>query len=108
MSTSDFDEAVEHFLVAQAELLKGNPKPVKERFSHRDDVTLANPYGPPVQGWQRVAETIERTSSIRRDGEIVGIETIARYVTADLGYVVEIERLKAKIGTREEITPYAL
>jgi ketosteroid isomerase-like protein len=29
-------------------------------------------------------------------------------VTADLGYVVQIERAKAKIGAREEITPYAV
>jgi ketosteroid isomerase-like protein len=55
-----------------------------------------------------VAETIERASSLRRDGELGGIETIAKYVTADLGYVVQIERAKAKIGAREEITPYAV
>ncbi len=108
MNPFDFDEAVEHYHVAQGEFLKGNPEPVKEQFSHRDDVSLANPYGPPVRGWQRVAQTIEHASSLRRDGEIVGIETIAKYVTADLGYVVQIERAKAKIGAREEITPYAV
>jgi ketosteroid isomerase-like protein len=108
MSTSDFDEAVEHFHVAEGAFLKGHPEPVKEQFSHRDDVSLANPYGPPVRGWQQVAQTIEHASSLRRDGEIVGIETIAKYVTADLGYVVQIERIKAKIGARQEITPYAL
>jgi ketosteroid isomerase-like protein len=108
MSMSDFDEAVEHFHVAQGEFLKGNPEPVKELVSHRDDVSLANPYGPPVRGWQQVTETIERASSLRRDGEQVGIETIAKYVTADLGYVMQIERAKAKIDAREEITPYAL
>jgi hypothetical protein len=55
-----------------------------------------------------VAQTIERASSLRRDGELVGIETIAKYVIADLGYVVQIERAKAKIGAREDITPYAV
>ena len=108
MNPFDFDEAVEYYHVAQGAFLKGNPEPVKEQFSHRDDVSLANPYGPPVRGWQQVAQTIERASSLRRDGEIVGIETIAKYVTADLGYVVQIERAKAKIGAREEITPYAV
>ena len=108
MNTFDFDEAVEHFHVAQGELLKGNPEAVKELFSHRDDVSLANPYGPPVRGWQQVAQTIELASSLRRDGELVGIETIAKYVIADLGYVVQIERAKAKIGAREDITPYAV
>ena len=108
MSTSDFDEAVEQYHVAQGAFLKGNPEPVKELFSHRDDVSLANPYGPPVRGWQQVAQSIERASSLRRDGELVGVETIAKYVTADLGYVVQIERAKAKIGAREDITPYAV
>ena len=108
MSTSDFDEAVERFRVAQREFLKGNPELVKAQFSHRDDVSLANPYGPPVCGWQQVAQTVERASSLRRDGELVGVETIAKQVTADLGYVVQIERAKAKIGASEEITPYAV
>jgi len=108
MSTSDFDEAVERFRVAQREFLKGNPELVKAQFSHRDDVSLANPYGPPVCRWQQVAQTVERASSLRRDGELVGVETIAKQVTADLGYVVQIERAKAKIGASEEITPYAV
>lgn len=108
MSAPDFDEAVARFHAAQGEFLKGNPKPVKERFSHRDDVSLANPYGPPVRGWQQVAQTIERASSLRREGELVGIETVAQYVTADLGYVAQIERARAKIGDREDITPYAV
>jgi ketosteroid isomerase-like protein len=108
MSTSDFDEAVERFRVAQREFLKGNPELVKAQFSHRDDVSLANPYGPPVCGWQQVAQTVERASSLRRDGELVGVETIVKQVTADLGYVVQIERARAKIGASEEITPYAV
>jgi ketosteroid isomerase-like protein len=29
-------------------------------------------------------------------------------VTADLGYVVQLEHLEAKVGGREEITPYSL
>jgi ketosteroid isomerase-like protein len=29
-------------------------------------------------------------------------------VTPELAYVVQMERLKAKVGAREEITPYAL
>src|SRR5215472_12341421 len=108
MSTSEFDQAVEHYHLAQGAFLKGDPEPVKAQFSQRDDVSLANPYGPPVRGWQPVAATIERASSLRRDGELVGVETITKYVTGDLGYVVEVERAKAKIGASEEITPYAL
>jgi ketosteroid isomerase-like protein len=35
-------------------------------------------------------------------------ETVAKYVTAELACVVHIERGKAKVGGREDITPLAL
>jgi ketosteroid isomerase-like protein len=95
-------------IIALGEFLKGNPEPAKKLLSHREDVTLANPYGPPVRGWEQVAQTLEYAASLRRDGEMVAIETIAKYVTPELAYVVEIERAKAKVGGREDITPYAL
>jgi hypothetical protein len=61
-----------------------------------------------VRGWDEVAKTVEHASSLRSDGEFLGFEIVAKYVTAELGYVVQIERAKAKIGAGEEITPYAV
>ena len=107
-AVGDVDEAIQQYHLAQGEFLKGNPEPVKKLVSHRDDVSLANPYGPPVRGWEQVAKTIEHASSLRRDGEFLGSEVVAKYVTPELAYVVGIERAKAKIGGNEEITPYAL
>jgi ketosteroid isomerase-like protein len=104
----DLDQVIERYHLAQGEFLKGNPEPVKKLVSHREDVSLANPYGPPVRGWEQVAKTIEHASSLRRDGEFVGSEIVAKYVTAELAYVVQIERAKAKVGASEDITPYAL
>ena len=57
---------------ATAEFVKGNPEPYKALFSHREDVTLANPFFPPVRGWDEIAETLERSASLLRDGEFVG------------------------------------
>ena len=108
MNTTDFDEVVEHYHRALGEFLKGNPEPNKMMYSHQEDVTLANPYGPPVRGWEQVTATMERAASLRRDGEMVGIETVAKYVTPELAYIVEIERAKAKIGGRQDITPYVV
>ncbi len=51
---------------------------------------------------------MDRAASQLRDGETVGYEIIEKYVTAELSYVVEIERAKAKVGGGEEITPIAL
>jgi ketosteroid isomerase-like protein len=78
---------------------------VQDLFSHREDVTLANPFGPPVRGWERVAQTQERGASHYRDGEIYDFETIAKYVTPELACVAWIERTNAKVGGREGVTP---
>jgi ketosteroid isomerase-like protein len=107
-AVDDVDELIEQYQLALGEFLKGNPEPVQKLFSHREDVSLANPYGPPVRGWKQVAETMEHAASLLRDGEASSFETVAKYVTPELAYVVQMERLKAKVGGREEITPYAL
>jgi ketosteroid isomerase-like protein len=81
---------------------------VKNLFSRREDVTLAIPYGPPVRRWEQVAKITEHASSLRSAGKFVGSEIVAKYVTAELAYVVQIERAGAKIDGREDITPYAV
>jgi hypothetical protein len=35
MSTADYDDAIEHYHLAQGAFLKGKPEPVKELWSHR-------------------------------------------------------------------------
>ena len=107
-AVDDVDELIEQYFRAQGEFLRGNPEPVKDLFSHREDVTLANPYGPPVRGWEKVSKSIEHAASLRSDGEFVEWQIVAKYVTAELAYVVQIERAEAKIGAREEITPLAV
>ena len=102
------DRLIERFNLAQGELVKGNAQPANELFSPRDDVTLANPYGPPVRGWEEVAAVGEHAASQARDGELTSVEVVAKHVTPELAYVVQIERPKAKLGAREDITPFAL
>ena len=108
MSTFDFDEVVEQYQRALGEFAKGNPEPNKMVFSHREDVTFANPLGPAVRGWEQVAATMERAASLVSEGEIVAFENVAKYVTPELAYIVEVERTKAKVGGRQDIVPFAL
>jgi len=108
MSTFDFDTLVEHYQRALGEFAKGNPEPNKLVFSHREDVTLANPLGPPARGWEQVAATLERAASVIREGEVTGFDIVAKYVTPELAYIVWVERAKAKLGGRQEIVPFAL
>ncbi len=107
-AVEDVDELIEQFHLAQGEIVKGNPEPVKRLFSHREDVTLNNPFAPPVRGWERVAEVTERAVSQFRDGEMVGFETIEKHVTPEFAYVVRVERARAKVGGSEDVTPFAL
>jgi ketosteroid isomerase-like protein len=100
-----FGQVVEQYNLALGEFLKGNPEPLKKMYSHREEITLANPFGPPVRGWDEVAATLERAASHFRDGEMVGFDHIAEAVTAELAYIVEVERSRAKVDGREESTP---
>ncbi len=111
MNASDFDAVVKQYHLAAGEFLKGNPQPYKKMFSQREDVSLANPFapfGPVSRGWKQVAETMERAASNYRDGELTSFENVAKYVTPDLAYIVEVERFKVKVGGSEEIARVAL
>jgi ketosteroid isomerase-like protein len=50
----------------------------------------------------------DRAASQAREGRLVSVEIVAKHVTPELAYVVEIERGEAKIGGSEDITPWAL
>jgi ketosteroid isomerase-like protein len=107
-AVDDVDELIERYHLALGELVNGNPEPLKEVFSHRDDVSLANPFGPPVRGWDEFARAMEGSAANYRDGEIVGFENVANYVTSELVCVVEMERYRARVGGGEDIGPVTL
>ena len=107
-TVDDLDHAIERYHLVAAEFIKGNAEPYEEVFSHTEDISLANPFGPPVRGWDEAAKTMERAASRYKDGEVLGFENVAKYVTSELAYIVEVERYRAKIGGREEITPVSL
>lgn len=95
-----FDRAVERYHAALREFVKGNAGPVNEVFSQRDDVVLCNPFRPFARGAREVAETTERAASSFSGGEFEP-ETVAAFATADLGYIVEVERFTATLDGKE-------
>ena len=107
-AVDDVDELIDRYHFALRELVNGNPDPLKEIYSHRDDVSLANPFGPPVRGWDESARAIEGSASNYRDGKIVGFENVAKYVTSGLACIVEMERYRAKVGGGEDVSPVTL
>jgi len=101
MVDSDLAAFIERDHQALNAIVKGDPELKKKLYSRRDDVTLANPFGLPARGWHKVAETLERAASQLREGEALAFERISEYATADLAYIVEIERYHGKVGTGE-------
>src|SRR5215210_4787580 len=107
-AVNDLDQVIEQCQRALGEFVKGNPEPMQMMFSHREDVSLNSPIAPPARGWEQVGATMERAASNLRDGEITSFETVAKYVTTELAYIVWIERAKGKVGGREDVVPFDL
>lgn len=108
MSASDLAQVMEQDHRALDAFVKGDAALKKELYSRRDDITLANPLGPPVRGWPQVEKTLERAASGLREGEAMAFERISEIATADLAYIVEIERYRAKVGSAHEVVPFSL
>ncbi len=108
MSATDLAQVIEQDHRALDALVRGDPEPKKRLFSRRDDVTLANPPGPPARGWNQVEKTLERAVAQLREGEPIRFERISEYATADLAYIVEIERTRMKVGGADDLAPVSL
>ncbi len=88
----DLQQVLQELHAAGDAFAQGNPEPFKSLYSRRDDVTLANPCGPPVRGWEKVSQALDYASSRFRDGEVTKWDPIAEYETADLVTTLEMER----------------
>jgi ketosteroid isomerase-like protein len=102
------DLPLEEYHRAGLEITNGNPDVYKRLYSHRDDVTLANPFGPPVRSWRDVPATLDRAAANSRDGEVVGFENVSTGIGSDFAYTVEIESYRARVGGADEITPVSV
>jgi ketosteroid isomerase-like protein len=93
---------------AGLEITNGNPDVYKELYSRRDDVTLANPFGPPARGWSDVSARLDGAAGHYRDGEVVGFENVVTVTGSDLAYTLEIESYRARVGDAAELVPVSL
>jgi ketosteroid isomerase-like protein len=106
--TDDLEAVLEQYHRAADVFSRGEPGPVKALYSQRDDVTLANPFGPAVRGWEQVAARLDYASSRFSGGEVTGFERVAAYITDDLACVVENEAWKARVGDRDSVASFDL
>jgi len=104
----DFQTVLEQQHNALDEFARGRPEAFKALCSTRDDVTLANPFGPVARGWKKVSEALDFASSRFRDGTCGDVEEIARYESGDLITMLEIERWTTRLADREKVEPFEL
>jgi ketosteroid isomerase-like protein len=104
----DLDKLVERYHLALDAFARGDPGPVKELFSHGDDVVLANPFGPAVRGWTTAAQHMDAAAGKYRDGACRRFDRLAAYVAPELACLYELEHWQARIGDRKEITEFQL
>jgi ketosteroid isomerase-like protein len=104
----DIQHVINQYHAAADEFSRGDALPVKKMLSNRDDVVLANPFGPPVLGQSKVSAALDFASSRFRDGKVLSFETIAKYETPELVTLFEIEKWKAKVSGREQASSFDL
>ena len=107
VASGDFDLAIQETRHALNAFVRGDPTPILSIFSERDDVVLANPFGPPRRGRIEVEKATEQAAALFRDGTC-RYEEISRYVTPELGYIHELERAEAKAGGSDEFSVVSL
>ena len=103
----DLEDTVALCRRAWSDLANGNPDPVKSMFSHRDDVSLADPWGPPWRGWAQVSQALDASASRYRDGELLAVDEVARYVAPDLACFLQVERWLARVEGGGDVVPFA-
>ncbi|MEV7648587.1 nuclear transport factor 2 family protein [Arthrobacter sp. NPDC089319] len=108
MSWSDLEPIVDRYHHALDAFVRGDPALQRELFSRQDDVTLANPLGPPARGRHQIEQVMERAASMLREGEPNRFERVTAYAGTDVAYMVEIERTNAKVRGSDEMLPVSL
>lgn len=104
----DLDSVITQQHRAVDEFVRGHHEPLAELWSRQDDVTLGNPFGPFVRGFEPVVQTMRRAASLYADGMATSFEEVSRHVAADMAYIVEVERFRAKVGPQKDVADVSL
>ncbi len=105
---SDVGEFRERYRRSLEAFIKGDPEPQKSLWSRSDDVTLANPLGPPAKGLEAVIQAMDRAVAAVRDGEGLTYDVISSYETTDVAWDVALQGGRMKLGDSPEMVPVTL
>ncbi len=107
--TPDFDAAVAANRQVQRLTTHGaTASPADRRrasnvWSRRDEVTLANPLGPPIVGYANIEREASAVLASFAGGG-VEFEEVTRAATPELGFILDIERIQARRVGSDAIT----
>jgi ketosteroid isomerase-like protein len=105
---SDLNDLRERYRRSLEAFIRGDPEPQKGLWSRRDDITLANPLGPPAKGYDRVCAVMDIAAAQIREGDGMTLETISFVETPGLAYELSIQRGRMRLGDADEMAPVAL
>lgn len=95
---SDLDGFREQYRRSLEAFIQGDPEPQKSMWSRWEDVTLANPFGPPAKGADEVFKATDLAAAALGEGEDLTYEVISSYETADLAYELALQGGRMKLG----------
>jgi len=100
----ELDALIERYHDALLVLTGGDAEPLKAMWSHEDDVTLSNPWGPTRRGTSDAVAGMEFAASNFRDGtpRSEPHERLALFVSDELALLVENEYWRMKVRGADE------
>ena len=105
---SDLDEFKQRYRRSLEAFIQGDPEPQKSMWSQSEDVTLANPLGPPARGAEEVSRATDSAAAALREGADFTYEVISAYETTDLAYELALQGARMKLGDSPELVPVML
>jgi ketosteroid isomerase-like protein len=96
------DAALEEAHRALVAIANGDPSVYLGLFAQREEISLGNPFGPFGCGREAVGRNLANAASKYRDGEVLGVERLATYASGDIACFVEVEHVRARIGSGGE------
>jgi ketosteroid isomerase-like protein len=108
VNSPSLDSAIAASHDALGRIVNGDPGGYLDLYLDDDEISLGNPFGPFACGQKDVAERLSGAASNYRDGTVVGVELVAKYLSGDFACVVEVENVTARIGEAVELSSVSL
>ena len=98
---AEFTAFLDKVTQAHAEYIRSRPQAFKDLWSRSPDVTIFGGFGSGEHGWDQVGPRLDWASTQFSEGSRTN-ERITSYVDGNLGYLVQLEKVRFKVPGRSE------